>query len=114
MTKLTQQAAWAQLQAQTKQLPHMRALFNADPKRFDKMSLSACGLLLDYSKNRADEQTLALLFDLAKTAGLSEKIRAMFNGEIINNTEKRAVLHTALRAEADEVILVDGQISSPR
>ncbi|MCG9753761.1 glucose-6-phosphate isomerase [Shewanella insulae] len=108
MTKLTQQDAWAQLEAQTAQLPHMRALFDADPQRFDKMSLSACGLLLDYSKNRADEQTLEQLFKLAKSASLSDKISAMFNGEIINNTEKRAVLHTALRAEADEVILVDG------
>ncbi|QYJ83468.1 glucose-6-phosphate isomerase [Shewanella aegiceratis] len=109
MTKLTQQDAWAQLEAQAAKLPHMRELFEADPQRFDKMSLSACGLLLDYSKNRADEQTLEQLFKLAKSAGLSDKIRAMFNGEIINNTEKRAVLHTALRAEADEVILVDGQ-----
>ncbi|MXR68076.1 glucose-6-phosphate isomerase [Shewanella sp. JBTF-M18] len=108
MTKLTQQDAWKQLEAQTAQLPHMRALFDADPQRFDKMSLSACGLLLDYSKNRADEQTLEQLFKLAKSASLSDKISAMFNGEIINNTEKRAVLHTALRAEADEVILVDG------
>ncbi|MCG9739477.1 glucose-6-phosphate isomerase [Shewanella insulae] len=108
MTKLTQQDAWAQLEAQTAQLPHMRALFDADPQRFDKMSLSACGLLLDYSKNRADEQTLEQLFKLAKSASLSDKISAMFNGEIINNTEKRAVLHTALRAEADEIILVDG------
>ncbi|CAM4011676.1 MULTISPECIES: glucose-6-phosphate isomerase [Shewanella] len=109
MTKLTQQDAWAQLEAQTAKLPHMRELFEADPQRFDKMSLSACGLLLDYSKNRADEQTLTQLFELAKSAKLSDKIRAMFNGEIINNTEKRAVLHTALRAETDEVILVDGQ-----
>ncbi|QYJ98685.1 glucose-6-phosphate isomerase [Shewanella alkalitolerans] len=109
MTKLTQQDAWAELEAQAAKLPHMRELFEADPQRFDKMSLSACGLLLDYSKNRADEQTLEQLFKLAKSAGLSDKIRAMFNGEIINNTEKRAVLHTALRAEDDEVILVDGQ-----
>lgn len=61
MTKLTQQDAWAQLEAQAAKLPHMRELFEADPQRFDKMSLSACGLLLDYSKNRADEQTLEQL-----------------------------------------------------
>nr|WP_275658883.1 glucose-6-phosphate isomerase [Shewanella sp. Isolate11] len=106
---LTQNPTWSKLAAHCAQLPHMRALFEADAERFDKMSLSACGLFLDYSKNRADSETLELLFSLAKERNLTAKIKAMFNGEIINNTEKRAVLHTALRAHANQSILVDGQ-----
>jgi glucose-6-phosphate isomerase len=70
--------------------------------------MSACGLFLDYSKNRADDETLKLLFSLAQENNLTNKINAMFSGEIINNTEKRAVLHTALRAKPEQKIVVDG------
>lgn len=108
MTELTQRATWSAIAAHTAQLPHMRTLFDTDPLRFDKMSLSCCGLLLDYSKNRANEDTLSLLFSLADEINLTAKIKAMFSGEIINNTEQRAVLHTALRAHADQQVLVDG------
>ncbi|WP_394200141.1 glucose-6-phosphate isomerase [Shewanella waksmanii] len=108
MTRLTEMDVWQQLKQQTSQLPHMRQLFADDPARFDKMSLSACELFLDYSKNRADKTTLDLLFSLAKQTHLSDKIAAMFSGKIINNTEQRAVLHTALRATADQQVFVDG------
>ncbi|MCK8043631.1 glucose-6-phosphate isomerase [Shewanella sp. 1CM18E] len=108
MTELTQQATWQALAQHSKTLPHMRELFSTEPQRFDNMSAQACGLLLDYSKNRASNETLSLLFKLAKESQLESKIKAMFAGDIINNTEQRAVLHTALRAPADQVINLDG------
>jgi glucose-6-phosphate isomerase len=87
----------------------MRGLFAADPQRFQKMSLEAAGLFLDYSKNRLDGRTLELLADLARERGVEEQRAAMFAGEKINVTEQRAVLHTALRAPAEIPLLVDGQ-----
>ncbi|ABE56014.1 glucose-6-phosphate isomerase [Shewanella denitrificans OS217] len=108
MTQLTQSSCWQALIADAAKLPHMRDLFAQNPQRFEQMSLNACGLFLDYSKNRADETTLKLLFSLAKEAKLTEKIAAMFNGDIINTTEQRAVLHTALRSKACQDIRVDG------
>lgn len=109
MTQLTQSSIWQELASHSTQVAHMRDLFAKDAERFNKMSLSSCGLLLDYSKNRADDKTLALLFNLAKSANLAPKISAMFAGDIINTTEQRAVLHTALRADAESEIFVDGQ-----
>lgn len=89
---------------------HMRDLFAADPKRFDKMSLTAAGLTLDYSKQRTTEATLAMLFGLAAERGVIEQRDAMFAGEKINFTEHRAVLHTALRAPKHAPkLLIDGQ-----
>ncbi|WP_163938255.1 glucose-6-phosphate isomerase [Paraferrimonas sp. SM1919] len=110
MPKLTQLASWQALQAHQGQIAstHMRDLFAADADRFHKMSLKSCDLLLDYSKNRASEQTLELLFNLAKECNLSSKINAMFSGEKINTTEERAVCHSALRANHDEQVQVDG------
>lgn len=108
MTQLTHSSSWQALIANASNLPHMRDLFAQNPQRFEQMSLKACGLFLDYSKNRADETTLKQLFSLAKDAKLTEKIAAMFNGDIINTTEQRAVLHTALRSKACQDIRVDG------
>ncbi|WP_394392004.1 glucose-6-phosphate isomerase [Shewanella woodyi] len=108
MTRLTQSDTWQALSTHTQSLPHMRDLFEGDAQRFNTMSTSACGLFLDYSKNRATEETLSLLFKLAEDAQLQSKIAGMFNGEIINTTEKRAVLHTALRASPEQEILLDG------
>ena len=86
----------------------MRDLFASDAIRGTRLSLEAVGLYLDYSKNRVTDQTLKLLLELAKDAGLTSKINAMFGGEKINITENRAVLHTALRAPKGSSILVDG------
>lgn len=86
----------------------LKELFRKDPARFEAMSLDAAGLFLDYSKNRLTSATLAKLCHLARECGLEAKRDAMFGGEKINRTEQRAVLHTALRAPADAVILVDG------
>ncbi|MDT1838110.1 glucose-6-phosphate isomerase, partial [Acinetobacter baumannii] len=75
-----------------------RDLFAADPDRFERYSDEAAGLFLDYSKNRVDGRTLELLVQVARERGLEARRDAMFAGEKINNTEGRAVLHTALRA----------------
>ncbi|MCT7941160.1 glucose-6-phosphate isomerase [Shewanella holmiensis] len=109
MTQLTQSATWQQLATHTAALPHMRELFEKNDQRFNAMHLKSCGLLLDYSKNRVNEETLALLFKLANEAQLTDKIAGMFSGDIINNTEQRAVLHTALRSKASQTINAEGQ-----
>jgi len=86
----------------------MRSLFAADPQRFDKLSVEAAGLFLDYSKNRLDGRTLELLAALARERGVEVQRDAMFAGARINNTENRAVLHTALRAPRGAQLVVDG------
>jgi glucose-6-phosphate isomerase len=88
---------------------HLRQLFADDPKRGQRMAIEAVGLYLDYSKNRVTDETLNLLLQLAEESGLRARIDAMFSGEKINITEKRAVLHVALRAPKDASILVDGK-----
>src|SRR6266702_4440212 len=108
---LTKRKAWKALAAHFKEVRelHLRDLFAADPKRGEEMTLQAVGLYLDYSKNRVTEETLKLLFQLATESGLRERIDSMFRGDKINITEKRAVLHVALRAPKDAAILVDGK-----
>ncbi len=86
----------------------LKDLFAADPGRSKRMQAEACGLFLDYSKNRLDTDTLTLLHRLARDAGVAERRAAMFAGERINTTEGRAVLHTALRKPAGSVVEVDG------
>jgi glucose-6-phosphate isomerase len=109
-------AAWHALAAHHAKVRdvHMRELFAADPRRGERLSVEAAGLYLDYSKNRVDDETLALLVALARERGLPERIEAMFAGEKINTTEHRAVLHVALRAPRDAVIRVDGQNVVPQ
>lgn len=87
----------------------MRTLFSGQPDRFDRFSTEAAGLLLDYSKNRLNETTMQLLFQLARERGLEQKRDAMFSGERINLTENRSVLHTALRMPRSATLVVDGQ-----
>lgn len=108
MTELTQLSSWKALESHSKTVPHMRELFATDPTRFDHLSLSTCGLFLDYSKNKVTNETLSLLFSLAKESQLASKIQAMFDGEKINTTEQRAVLHSALRANPSHNVQVDG------
>src|SRR5215471_8808503 len=88
---------------------HLRKLFADDPKRGERMTAEAAGVLLDYSKNRIDDETLRLLVALAEQSGLRAKIDAMFRGDRINATEDRAVLHVALRAPKGTSIVVDGE-----
>ena len=87
---------------------HLRDLFAGDPQRGERLTLEACGIYLDYSKNRITDETVRLLLQLADESGLRERIDAMFAGEKINVTEDRAVLHVALRAPRREQISVDG------
>jgi glucose-6-phosphate isomerase len=93
---------------------HLRQLFTDDPKRGVRMTAEALGLFLDYSKNRITTETLNLLLKLAEESRLRERIDAMFSGEKINITEKRAVLHTALRAPRGASIVVDGENVVPK
>src|ERR1700751_2844465 len=107
----TTQSAWKALTSHYKAVSklHLRQLFADDAKRGQRMAVEAIGLYLDYSKNRATDETLKLLLQLATESGLRERIDAMFSGEKINITENRAVLHVALRAPKGEKILVDGK-----
>ncbi len=102
--------AWKALEAHYAEVgtATLKDMFAQDPKRGERMTLSAEGILLDYSKNRVNDETLKLLTALADAAGLKPSIEAMFTGQKINITENRAVLHVALRAPKDEVIEVDG------
>ncbi|WP_164111507.1 MULTISPECIES: glucose-6-phosphate isomerase [Sphingobacterium] len=92
----------------------LKELFESDPARFEKFSLRLEDILLDYSKNRIDEQTMALLSQLARECKLDEAIKAMFAGEKINVTEGREVLHTALRNQSGTPVLVDGEDVMPK
>ncbi len=110
MSTLTQSKAWQALLAHYKNVAplHIRDLFIADPRRYSKFSLKCKDLLLDYSKNRITEETLTLLFALARQADLRTWIERMFSGGKINVTEQRAVLHVALRNRSNRPIMVDG------
>jgi len=107
---LTARPAWKALQAhyQTMHMLHLRQLFADDPLRGERLSAEACDLYLDYSKNRITHETVPLLVELAEACRLREHIEAMFTGRKINRTERRAALHTALRAPKGECILLDG------
>ncbi|WP_185218470.1 glucose-6-phosphate isomerase [Sphingobacterium mizutaii] len=91
----------------------IKDLFAKDSERFDKFSIYLGDILLDYSKNRINEETMALLIQLARECRLKDAIEAMFNGEKINETEKRAVLHTALRNRSGKPVLTDGKDVMP-
>ncbi len=108
---LPKRKAWKNLQTHYKKVRnlHLRNLFADDPKRGERMTAEAVGLFLDYSKNRITEETIKLLIELAEESGLQSRIGAMFRGEKINTTEKRAVLHVALRAPKGASIVVDGE-----
>jgi len=110
MTRIVDTPEWAALADHYDQLRsvHLRRLFADDPGRGDTMHLEAGDLYLDYSKNRLTAETIRLLAALARRAGVEERRDAMFAGEQINVTERRSVLHVALRAPRDEHIVVDG------
>ncbi|MDC7718274.1 glucose-6-phosphate isomerase [Vogesella sp. DC21W] len=108
---INEQPVWARLhqhQRATRHL-HMKELFAQDPQRFDRYSLQLDGLMLDYSKNRVTDRTLELLQELAQAADLSGWMRMMRAGERINISEKRAVLHSALRLPAQASLELDGE-----
>jgi glucose-6-phosphate isomerase len=113
---LPKRKAWKALQTHYEKIReiHLRNLFAEDPKRGERMTSEAVGLFLDYSKNRITDETVTLLIELAKESGLQSRIEAMFRGDKINITEKRAVLHTALRAPKGTSIVVDGEDVVPQ
>ena len=108
---LRKRPTWATLEAHHQKMKgrHLRQLFGEDPKRGERLACEAAGIYLDYSKNLVTDETLTLLLRLAQESGLRERIEAMFRGEKINVTENRAVLHVALRAPRDAVIMHDGK-----
>jgi len=109
--QLTERPAWKALEAHHRNIRtvHLRELFARDPGRGERMTAEAAGLYLDYSKNRIADDTLPLLVSLAEESGLRARIDAMFRGEPINVSEKRAVLHVALRAPRGASLQVDGR-----
>jgi len=115
MPTLSDSPAWRALAQHQREIGHihMRDLFAQDPERFERFSLRFESLLLDYSKNRITTETMRLLLDLATQADLSGWIVRMFDGEKINTTENRAVLHIALRNRSNRPIRVDGQDVMP-
>lgn len=92
---------------------HLRELFSEDSDRFKKYTKCFENILLDYSKNRIDDSVWKELQSLAKECKLDEAIEAFFNGEHINETEDRAVMHTALRYQGSEPIMIDGEDVMP-
>ena len=110
------QPAWEALEEHQKEVRklHLRRLFKDDPARAERMTVEAVGIYLDYSKNLITDKTVKLLAALAVESGLRERIDAMFQGERINITEKRAALHVALRAPKGTSIFVDGENVVPR
>jgi glucose-6-phosphate isomerase len=113
--KLIDQPAWHALEDHTSKTSFiLRDLFAEDPSRGSSFSLQAADIYIDYSKNLVTDETMKLLFDLARAQGVEAKRDAMFGGEHINSTEDRAVLHTALRNQSGEHITVDGEDVMPR
>jgi glucose-6-phosphate isomerase len=108
--RLTDRPAWKALEKHHREIRrlHLRQIFADDPRRGERLTAAAAGLYLDYSKHRITDETIRLLLCLAEDCGLPDRIEAMFSGEKINATEKRAVLHVALRAPLGERIPVDG------
>ncbi len=114
--QLTKLAAWQALEAHYPKIRelHLRKLFADDPKRGERMTAEAVGIYFDYSKHRITDETLRLLLQLTEESGLRARIDAMFRGEKINVTEKRAVLHVALRAPKEQSIILDGDDVVPQ
>ncbi|MDE2342598.1 MAG: glucose-6-phosphate isomerase, partial [Betaproteobacteria bacterium] len=110
MSDLTRTTAWTALQQHQHAVAplHLRDLFARDPGRFERFSLQAGPLFLDYSKNRITDETLTLLLALARESQLPEWIERLFRGERVNGTEHRAALHTALRHQGKAPVLLDG------
>src|SRR3954449_9632864 len=108
---LRQRPAWALLQAhyQTMKGVHLRQLFAGETDRGERLSVEAAGVYLDYSKNRVTTETVQLLLQLAAESDLRGRIEAMFQGDAINVSEQRAVLHVALRAPPGATILHQGR-----
>lgn len=115
MSALTQSSEWQSLAKLARQLndEHMRDWFNQDAKRAERYTAQSCGIHLDYAKNRINDQVMSALFDLAKKQNVCAKRDAMFAGKQVNFTERRAVLHTALRNFSGQPVYVEGEDVMP-
>ncbi len=115
MSTLRQSTTWKALEEHFKEIrqSHMRDMFAEDPQRFDKFSLKLNDILFDYSKNIINSQTMEQLYQLADECDIGSWISRMFDGQPINSSENRAVLHTALRNKSGRPVLVDGQDIMP-
>ena len=116
ITPLTSRAAWIALEAHYSMVRnlHLRTLFAGDATRGERMAIEAVGIYFDYSKHRITDETRTLLLQLAEESGLRSRINAMFHGEKINITEKRSVLHVALRTTKERSIIVDDEDVVPQ
>ena len=114
MFQLTRSVTWQALERLRDKTANdrIRDYFTNDPQRFEKMSLRVGGLFLDYSKHQVSDEVLAKLIELADHSALVQRRAQMFSGDIINVTENRPVLHTALRHLGDEPVYVDGGVDS--
>ncbi|MXP05201.1 MULTISPECIES: glucose-6-phosphate isomerase [unclassified Apibacter] len=112
----TETRAWQLLKEHYDQIKdkHLRQWFKEDPQRFNKFSIQFNDILFDYSKNRIEEKTLKLLIQLAEETQVKEAIEKQFSGDKINETENRAVLHTALRNRKNTPVIVDGEDVMPK
>ena len=115
MSARTELSSWKDLQAHARALEasHLRQLFRDDPRRFERLSVTELDFLYDFTRQRATPDTIALLVQLARDCGLEERIRALFAGEHVNNTERRAAMHMALRNGSGRPIEVDGRDVMP-
>ena len=110
MGKLTDLSSWNNLEKHFNSIKdvEIKSLFSKNPTRFKDFTIQLNDILLDYSKNRLNKETITRLIHLAEECGVKEGIKAMFNGDVINNTEKRSVLHVALRNRSNTPVLVEG------
>jgi len=115
MSKLPHTSAWTSLteHALEQRATTLSQRFDSDERRFDKFQMQAAGWFLDYSKNHIADETVRRLHALAKAQEVEAKFAAMFAGEIVNPTEGRAALHSALRYQGDDAIKVDGEDVMP-
>jgi glucose-6-phosphate isomerase len=115
MTQRTDLPAWKDLQAHAAEVEihHLRQLFVDDPKRFEHLSVTELDFLYDFTRQRLTANTIELLLRLARACDLEERIQALFAGAMVNNTERRAAMHMALRNRSDRAVMVDGQDVMP-
>jgi glucose-6-phosphate isomerase len=115
MTQRTDLPAWKDLQAHAAEVEihHLRQLFVDDPKRFEHLSVTELDFLYDFTRQRLAANTIELLLRLARACDLEERIQALFAGAMVNNTERRAAMHMALRNRSDRAVMVDGQDVMP-
>src|SRR5512134_515584 len=115
MSNRTDMPAWHSLQAHASEVEnrHLRQLFADDPRRFEHLSVKALDFLYDFTRQRLTPNTIELLLALARDCGLERRIQELFGGEAVNNTERRAAMHMALRNRSERPMHADGRDVTP-